>query len=71
MTAQRKAELKMVLSQLEVLNDRLEEIQEEEAAECAQLTKRERKAAEEAVDTMSDALDSIVDAIRSLEELAE
>ncbi len=71
MNAQRKAELKMVLSQLEVLHDRLEELQDQEQTESIGLSKRERKAADEVFDTFSDALDSVEDAIRSLEDLTE
>lgn len=71
MTTQRKAELSMVLSQLMVLSDRLDELREEESDEMAALPKRskERKLSAEVCDTIDDAQDSLVDAIRSLEEL--
>lgn len=71
MTTQRKAELSMVLSQMMVLSDRLDELREQEADEMAALPKRskERKQSAEVCDTMDDAQDSLVDAIRSLEEL--
>lgn len=73
MNPQRQAELKMVLSQLEVLNDRLDQLREQE--ENAKLLfpkkSRERKDADDRCDAMDDAMDSITDAIRSLEELLE
>lgn len=71
MTTQRKAELSMVLSQMMVLSDRLDELREQEADEMAALPKRskERKQSAEVCDAMDDAQDSLVDAIRSLEEL--
>lgn len=73
MTTQRKAELSMVLSQLMVLSDRLDELRDEETAEMAALPKRskERKVSAEVCDSIDDAQDSLVDAIRSLEELLE
>lgn len=73
MNAQRKVELKMILSQLEVLDQRLEELQEQESADLAALPRksREYKAAGEVCDTLDDAMDSLVDAIRSLEDLLE
>lgn len=71
MTAQRQAELKMLLSQLMMLSDRLDELREEEGNEASALPKksRERKLCDEVCDGLDDAQDSLVDAIRSLEEL--
>lgn len=73
MNTQREAELKMVLAQLETLSDRLEELRDEEAREGAALPKKsqERKVSQELCDCMDDAQDSIVDAIRALEDLLE
>lgn len=71
MTTQRKGELSMVLSQLMTLSDRLDELRDEEEQEMAALPKksRERKECAAFCDSMDDAQDSLVDAIRSLEEL--
>lgn len=70
MTTQRKAELTMILSQMEALIDRLDELEQEEAAEMAALPKRapERKRSQELCDGIDDAIDSLTDAIHCLEE---
>lgn len=70
MTTGRKAELTMVLSQMETLIDRLDELGQEEAADMASLPKRspERKRAQELCDGIDDAIDSLTDAIHCLEE---
>lgn len=71
MNPQREAELKTVLDQLEDLNQRLDEIREREENAKLLLPKKspERKAADERIDAIDDAYDSVTDAIHSLEEL--
>ena len=73
MNTQREAELKTILSQLEALNDRLEQLREQEENAKLLLAKksRERKQADDRCDSIDDAVDSVTDAIRSLEELFE
>lgn len=73
MNPQREAELKAILEQLEDLNQRLALLQEQEENAKMILPKKspERKAADERIDAISDAYDSVTDAIHSLEELFE
>ncbi len=73
MNPQRETELKTILAQLEDLNQRLALLQEQEENAKMILPKKspERKAADERIDAMDDAYDSITDAIHCLEELFE
>ncbi|MCD7829239.1 MAG: hypothetical protein LUG58_02275 [Clostridiales bacterium] len=73
MNPQREAELKAILEQLEDLNQRLALLQEQEENAKMILPKKspERKAADERIDAVDDAYDSVTDAIHSLEELFE
>ncbi|MCD8334034.1 MAG: hypothetical protein LUC35_01500 [Clostridiales bacterium] len=73
MNPQREAELKAILEQLEDLNQRLALLQEQEENAKMILPKKspERKAADERIDAINDAYDSVTDAIHSLEELFE
>ncbi len=73
MNPQRETELKTILLQLEDLNQRLALLQEQEENAKMILPKKspERKAADERIDAIDDAYDSVTDAIHSLEELFE
>ncbi|MCD8051018.1 MAG: hypothetical protein LUE89_04980 [Clostridiales bacterium] len=73
MNPQRETELKTILAQLEDLNQRLALLQEQEENAKMILPKKspERKAADERIDAIDDAYDSVTDAIHSLEELFE
>ncbi|MCD7887192.1 MAG: hypothetical protein LUG44_06185 [Clostridiales bacterium] len=73
MNPQREAELKAILEQLEDLNKRLDLLREQEENAKMILPKKspERKAADERIDAIDDAYDSVTDAIHSLEELFE